>query len=127
MLEETGTMAQSFHFQVTPEKAGEDCLGAQRGNCMLNIGYGQSTPGGSVQTDTIGCPKLKAYCCPKGMVGRPKKPLFKWGPVLSHPKPWPQCNRAEKANAQIPGVYYDPNLIEWTNSCRIKNWRPPVF
>ena len=128
MLEETGTMAQSFHFRVTPEKAGPACVYAQGGNCMLNIGAGHSTPGGSVQTDTLGCPKLKAYCCPKGMVGRPKRPLFEWGPVYAHPKPWYPCySNQPKANAQIPGVYYDPNLIEWTNTCRIKGWRPPVF
>ena len=128
MLEETGTMAQSFHFQVTPEKAGSDCLKATKGNCMLDIGYGHSTPGGWVQTDTLGCPKLKAYCCPKGMYGRPKRPLFDWGPVLAHPKPWFPCyDTVNKPNSQIPGVYYDPSMIEYTNTCKIKNWRPPVF
>lgn len=126
-LETTGTMDQSFHFQVTPQKRGGPCMMAENGNCMLNVEQGQSTPGGSVRTSELGCPDLKKFCCPKGYIGRPKVPLFEFGPVYSNPEPWYPCFSEAKATEQIPGVYYNPNAIEWTNSCRIKGWKPPVF
>ncbi len=107
---------------------------------MLDIGMNQSTPGGSQQTAKIGCPNLKPYCCPVGLVGRPKKPLFEWGPIYARPKPWYPCYPDDtgrrddpddpdwvKPDTQIPGVYYVPSEIEWTNTCQIGEWRPPVF
>jgi len=143
----TGTLDQSFHFRVTPEKSGAPCLFAEghdapdgglpkiRRNCMLDIGHNKSTLGGSQQTAKEGCPDLKPYCCPGGFVGRPKKPLFEWGPIYARPKPWYPCYKDSTGreedrstpDSQIPGVYYIPSEIEWTNTCQIGEWRPPVF
>ena len=68
-----GTMEQSFHFNVTPQK--KFCSEARCTNrvCMAG-GENKSTMGDQcVQESELGCPQLAKFCCPKGTVGRPKK------------------------------------------------------
>ena len=70
-LDQLGTMAQSFHFQVTPAK--NKCSNARASNCVCMTGkVGGDTPGGCFQR-APDCPKEARYCCPKGTVGRPKR------------------------------------------------------
>ncbi len=130
-LNQLGTMAQSFHFQVTPAKS--KCSNAQASNCVCMTGkVGGDTPGGCFQR-APDCPEEARYCCPKGTVGRPKRYpngyAFEYTAVTTHPKPWYPCEGRKKANSRLcNAACFDPNDIEWTNNCQLsRDARPPVF
>ena len=148
-LNQLGTMAQSFHFEVTPGK--NDCLSkARASNCVCMTGEGNSTPGGCFQR-APNCPGLARYCCPKGSVGRPKRYsngyAFEYQGVVSHAEPWYPCPQDRRNQVGHPrgnvnpkedrqfcnAACFDPNLVEWSGpggwgSCNLsKNARPPVW
>ncbi len=146
-LDELGTMAQSFHFKVTPGK--NDCLAkAKASNCVCMTGeVGGVTPGGCYQR-APNCPGLAKYCCPKGSVGRPKRYsngyAFEYTGIVSRPRPWYPCPQDQrdqrghpsggKANSQLcNGSCYDDNDIQWTgpggwSTCNLSvPARPPVW
>ncbi len=147
-LKDLGTMAQSFHFKVTPGK--NDCLAkAKASNCVCMTGLDNSTPGGCFQR-ADNCPDLARFCCPKGMVGRPRRYsngyAFEYQGVVSRPEPWYPCpkdrrdqqghpsgNHGKKTTKACNGACYDPNDFEWTGpggwgSCELsKDARPPVW
>ena len=141
-LGDTGTLDQSFHFRVSPEKAGPPCVYAKghqiekqgfpgvQQNCMLDIGQFNEEYDTSQQTAELGCPNLGRFCCAGGFVGRPKRPRFEWGPIYRQPEPDYAGSKQSfvKANGQLPGPYYDPQAIRWTPTCDYsENMRPAVF
>ena len=106
-LGDTGTMKQSFHFRVTPQK--NECPYASETNCVCMAGgQGECTLGGCCQNSKDGCPDLAKYCCSKGMIGRPK--IYSNGYRFEYTSPILEYGQSAKKLCQLT-----PNL------------RPPVF
>jgi len=140
-LSDTGTMNQSFHFEVTPQKNFCGSV-ASASNCVCLAGGKDkvSQPGDQCfQYSEKDCPELSKFCCPKGTVGRPKVYSngyrFEYTRVGSRLKPWPPCqkdhkdNNYTKPNSNINSVCFDQNKYEWNNEIykASKTMRPPVF
>ena len=130
-LGETGTMAQSFHFEVTPQKS--LCVPVARAsNCVCMAGgKGRCTTGDCCQR-SADCPELAKFCCPKGTIGRPKVYpngyRFEYTRIGSHPEPWPPCPNKPRANAQIDTPCYNWKDYKWQDIYKpTKSMRPPVF
>ncbi len=154
-LDVLGTMDQSFHFRVTPEK--RMCSNpARASNCVCNAGgAGKTNPPDGVcqQWSEFDCPKLSKFCCPKGTVGRPKTYSngyrFEYTRIGQNMEPWPPCKQdwpmvrkspdlmpvssRPQPDSQIDSPCFNQDAYKWTDKCTIKNnpqtqdWTPPVF
>jgi len=139
-LGETGTMAQSFHFNVTPEK--KFCSEAAGSNCVCMAGgKNKSTMGGQcVQESEIGCPNLSKFCCSKGTVGRPKRYSngysFEYTTIGANMKPYPTCSQdcsgkpsCPKANGTLAEGHLIASNYVWNDEIYdpTESMRPPVF
>lgn len=129
-LEQQGTMEQSFHFEVPWQKRGKACLLARGTNCMLDVGDGGSTLAGEYQ-DAANCPDLSNFCCPKGTIGMPKRPILEWGPMYRDAVPNSSCSgKGKKNNNNLPSKYFDSEKIKYDSPCNQKelnNYYPAVF
>jgi hypothetical protein len=150
-LDALGTMDQSFHFQVTPEK--RMCSLARASNCVCDAGgIGECNDTQCCQY-TKNCPKLAKFCCGKGTVGRPKiynnGYRFQYTRVGQNMEPWPPCKQdwpmirkspdlmpvssRPQPNAQLESPCFNEKDYKWTDKCTIQNnpqtndWTPPVF
>jgi len=127
-LKQQGTLEQSFHFEVPWQKRGRACLEARGTNCMLDKGINGSTLAGEFQ-DAANCPALSNFCCPKGSIGRPKRPLFEWTSPYKQAIPNQSCSGGGTyRNNHLEDVYYDPSKIEYSTPCNSNgNYYPAVF
>ena len=141
-LSETGTMAQSFHFNVTPEKKlCSSVAQASNGVCDAGGAGKSSQPGDQCQQwSEFNCPNLSKFCCPKGTVGRPKRYSngysFEYTTIGSKMKPYPQCPQdcsgkpsCPKANGTLAEGHLIASNYEWNDEiyAPTESMRPPVF